>query len=47
MPDADEDPALALLPALRDGDVVIVCSSGDFGGLHRRLVEALQKGNGA
>jgi UDP-N-acetylmuramate: L-alanyl-gamma-D-glutamyl-meso-diaminopimelate ligase len=38
MPGPEEDPLSGLLAVLRQGDVVLVCSSGDFGGLHRRLV---------
>ena len=44
MPEADDDPVLCLLPALRAGDVVLGCSSGDFGAFQRRLVEALAEG---
>ncbi len=41
MPAEDEDPVEALLPHLHTGDVVLVCSSGSFGRLCRRLLEAL------
>ncbi|NOZ94138.1 MAG: UDP-N-acetylmuramate:L-alanyl-gamma-D-glutamyl-meso-diaminopimelate ligase [Acidobacteria bacterium] len=41
LPDPGDDPAQMLTTALRDGDVVVVCSSGDFGGLPRRLLAAL------
>jgi UDP-N-acetylmuramate: L-alanyl-gamma-D-glutamyl-meso-diaminopimelate ligase len=42
MPEPDDDPVAVLLPQLRDGDVVIGCSSGSFDGFHGRLVEALE-----
>ncbi len=38
-PDEAEDPATCLVKALRAGDVVVGCSSGDFGGFHRRVLE--------
>jgi UDP-N-acetylmuramate: L-alanyl-gamma-D-glutamyl-meso-diaminopimelate ligase len=41
MPAADDDPVAALLPLLAAGDVVLACSSGSFGGLCGRLLEAL------
>jgi UDP-N-acetylmuramate: L-alanyl-gamma-D-glutamyl-meso-diaminopimelate ligase len=41
MPDAGSDPVAALVPHLRSGDVVLGCSSGDFGAFHRRLLDAL------
>lgn len=41
MPSAGDDPVAVLLPELGDGDVVIGCSSGSFGGFHERLLEAL------
>ena len=41
MPHEDEDLVEALVPSLRPGDVVIGCSSGDFGAFHRRLLERL------
>jgi UDP-N-acetylmuramate: L-alanyl-gamma-D-glutamyl-meso-diaminopimelate ligase len=44
MPARGDDPVVALLSAVTRGDVVVGCSSGDFGGLHRRLVDALQTG---
>ena len=40
-PERDQDLPAALLPHLRPGDVVVGCSSGDFGGFHRRLLAAL------
>jgi UDP-N-acetylmuramate: L-alanyl-gamma-D-glutamyl-meso-diaminopimelate ligase len=39
MPGAEDDPAPALIPALAPGDVVLVCSSGNFQGLIRRLLD--------
>jgi UDP-N-acetylmuramate: L-alanyl-gamma-D-glutamyl-meso-diaminopimelate ligase len=44
MPANGDDPVARLLPSLHRGDVVVGCSSGDFGGFHRRLVEALKTG---
>lgn len=44
MPERGEDPAVVLLPAIHHGDVVVGCSSGDFGGFHRKLFDALQTG---
>jgi UDP-N-acetylmuramate: L-alanyl-gamma-D-glutamyl-meso-diaminopimelate ligase len=41
MPDAGDDPVERLVPLLLPGDVVLGCSSGDFGAFHRRLLEAL------
>ncbi len=41
MPPEGEDLVEALVPSLRTGDVVIGCSSGDFGAFHRRLLERL------
>ena len=41
MPSDSEDPVDALVPFLKPGDVVIGCSSGDFGAFHRRLLERL------
>ncbi len=41
MPGQEEDPVAVLTPLLRPGDVVIGCSSGNFGGFHRRLLAAL------
>jgi UDP-N-acetylmuramate: L-alanyl-gamma-D-glutamyl-meso-diaminopimelate ligase len=41
MPEAEADPARALLDHLLDGDVVVGCSSGDFSGFHHRLLESL------
>jgi UDP-N-acetylmuramate: L-alanyl-gamma-D-glutamyl-meso-diaminopimelate ligase len=38
-PADDEDPASALAGHLRPGDVVVGCSSGDFSGFHRRVIE--------
>jgi UDP-N-acetylmuramate: L-alanyl-gamma-D-glutamyl-meso-diaminopimelate ligase len=42
MPGPDDDPVALLLPELRDGDVVIGCSSGSFNAFHMRLLEALE-----
>ena len=44
MPASEDDPVESLLPSLHHGDVVVGCSSGDFGGFHRKLVDALQTG---
>ncbi len=44
MPASEDDPVESLLPSLHRGDVVVGCSSGDFGGFHRKLVQALQTG---
>jgi UDP-N-acetylmuramate: L-alanyl-gamma-D-glutamyl-meso-diaminopimelate ligase len=41
LPD-DADPLAPVLSHLRPGDVVVCMSSGDFGGLPRRLLEALR-----
>jgi UDP-N-acetylmuramate: L-alanyl-gamma-D-glutamyl-meso-diaminopimelate ligase len=41
MPEEGEDPVSLLKAMLRPGDVVLGCSSGDFGGFHTRLLEAL------
>ncbi len=41
MPSEGEDPVEALAPFLRSGDVVVGCSSGNFGAFHRRLLERL------
>lgn len=41
MPPDGEDPVEALAPLLKSGDVVIGCSSGDFGAFHRRLLKKL------
>jgi UDP-N-acetylmuramate: L-alanyl-gamma-D-glutamyl-meso-diaminopimelate ligase len=38
-PEPDEDPAAALAGQLQPGDVVVGCSSGDFAGFHRRVIE--------
>jgi len=42
MPSKDDDPVEALIPSLRSGDMVIGCSSGDFGNFHRRLLDRLK-----
>ncbi len=41
MPGADDDPMQELLPELAPDDVVLVCSSGNFQDLHRRLLAHL------
>ncbi len=41
MPLEGEDPVEALVHFLRSGDVVVGCSSGNFGAFHRRLLERL------
>jgi UDP-N-acetylmuramate: L-alanyl-gamma-D-glutamyl-meso-diaminopimelate ligase len=41
MPESNADPVEILLPHLQPGDVVLGCSSGDFGAFHTRLLEAL------
>jgi len=46
LPEPGSDPMSVLEPALRDGDVVVICSSGDFGGLPRRLLAALSASGG-
>jgi UDP-N-acetylmuramate: L-alanyl-gamma-D-glutamyl-meso-diaminopimelate ligase len=46
MPGADEDPVQRLLEVIKAGDVVIGCSSGAFDAMHRKLIEALQRGEG-
>jgi len=47
MPEQCDDSATVLLPRIHRGDVVVGCSSGDFGGFHRKLVDALQAGGTA
>jgi UDP-N-acetylmuramate: L-alanyl-gamma-D-glutamyl-meso-diaminopimelate ligase len=42
MPEAGEDIVAVLLPELREGDVVLGCSSGSFDAFHSRLLEALE-----
>ena len=44
MPDSGDDPVQWILPAIDRGDVVVGCSSGNFGDFHRRLVEELTSG---
>ena len=39
LPASEEDPLDCLRPHLRPGDLLLLCSSGDFGGLRRRFVE--------
>ena len=45
MPDDTDDGVVRLLGVLKPGDVVIGCSSGAFGGIHTRLIEALERGD--
>ncbi|MCG6949713.1 MAG: Mur ligase domain-containing protein [Acidobacteria bacterium] len=45
MPNEEDDVVDQLLGVLQPGDVVIGCSSGAFGGMHRKLIEALQSGD--
>jgi UDP-N-acetylmuramate: L-alanyl-gamma-D-glutamyl-meso-diaminopimelate ligase len=44
MPSHDDDPVARLLEALKPGDVVVGCSSGAFDAIHRKLIEALLRG---
>ncbi len=44
MPDDADDALAALLAVLRPGDVMVGCSSGAFDGIHKKLVEALERG---
>jgi len=44
MPDEDEDPVGMLADFVAEGDVVIGCSSGDFGGFHNKLITVLTSG---
>jgi UDP-N-acetylmuramate: L-alanyl-gamma-D-glutamyl-meso-diaminopimelate ligase len=46
MPGVDDDPLLELLPELAAGDVVLVCSSGNFQNLHRRLLARIRGASG-
>jgi UDP-N-acetylmuramate: L-alanyl-gamma-D-glutamyl-meso-diaminopimelate ligase len=46
MPEPGDDPVAELLPAISRGDVVLGCSSGDFGGFSRRLAAALEQEEG-
>jgi len=41
MTESDVDPVEILMPHLQPGDVVLGCSSGNFGAFHTRLLEAL------
>jgi UDP-N-acetylmuramate: L-alanyl-gamma-D-glutamyl-meso-diaminopimelate ligase len=43
MPGEGEDPVERVAELVRPGDVVLGCSSGDFGGFHRRLLERLRR----
>ncbi len=44
MPGNDEDPVESLLEVIKAGDVVIGCSSGAFDAMHKKLIEALKRG---
>ena len=44
MPGDNEDPVERLLEVVKPGDVVIGCSSGAFDAMHKRLIEALKRG---
>jgi len=46
MPTDDEDPVTAVAGIVTRGDVVVGCSSGDFGGFHKRLISVLTRGGG-
>ena len=45
MPDEDDDLMERLLEILEPGDVMVGCSSGDFDGMHKKIIEALQEGD--
>jgi UDP-N-acetylmuramate: L-alanyl-gamma-D-glutamyl-meso-diaminopimelate ligase len=45
MPEEGEDVVDRLLEILNPGDVVVGCSSGVFGDMHRKLMEALERGD--
>jgi len=42
MPEPGEDPLTLLLPELKSGDLLLICSSGDFGNIHERALAALR-----
>jgi UDP-N-acetylmuramate-alanine ligase len=44
MPAEDEDPVGILAKVVVEGDVVVGCSSGDFGGFHNKLITVLTSG---
>ena len=44
MPADDEDPVAILAEVVVEGDVVVGCSSGDFGGFHNKLITVLTSG---
>jgi UDP-N-acetylmuramate: L-alanyl-gamma-D-glutamyl-meso-diaminopimelate ligase len=44
MPGVDDDPVESLLDVLKPGDVVVGCSSGAFDAIHKKLIEALLRG---
>ncbi len=45
MPEEGEDVVQHLLEILEPGDVMVGCSSGAFGNMHRRLMDALERGD--
>jgi UDP-N-acetylmuramate: L-alanyl-gamma-D-glutamyl-meso-diaminopimelate ligase len=47
MPEDEEDVVACLLEILKPGDVVVGCSSGAFGNMHTKLMEALERGDEA
>jgi len=44
MPADDEDPVEILAEVIAGGDVVVGCSSGNFGGFHNKLITVLTRG---
>ncbi len=46
MPEPGEDPLELLLPKLQAGDLLLICSSGSFGNIHERTLEALRAREG-
>jgi UDP-N-acetylmuramate: L-alanyl-gamma-D-glutamyl-meso-diaminopimelate ligase len=44
MPADNEDPVEILAEVIAEGDVVVGCSSGDFGGFHHKLITILTRG---
>jgi UDP-N-acetylmuramate: L-alanyl-gamma-D-glutamyl-meso-diaminopimelate ligase len=36
-----------ITPDLRAGDVVVIMSNGGFGGIHQKLLDAIEQGRGA
>ncbi len=47
MPEDEADVVPCLLEVLKPGDVVVGCSSGAFGNMHTKLMEALERGDEA